>query len=100
MGASGSGSSAGTSKPWSTGPRDGLPGFGGPIAREPTDRHDFVTRFGASPNRHVTDFLAAEVLEAHDPKMQALMLGSSILRQAVRSVVRCGAGTEALGPDA
>jgi LuxR family maltose regulon positive regulatory protein len=44
-----------------------------------TDRHDFVTRFGASPNRHVTDFLEAEVLEAHDPAMQALMLRSSIL---------------------
>ena len=43
------------------------------------DRHDFVTRFGASPNRHVTDFLEAEVLQAHDPPMQALMLRSSIL---------------------
>ena len=43
------------------------------------DRHDFVTRFGASPNRHVTDFLVAEVLQAHDPPMQALMLRSSIL---------------------
>ena len=44
-----------------------------------TDRHDFVTRFAASPNRHVTDFLEAEVLEEHDPPMQALMLRSSIL---------------------
>ncbi len=43
------------------------------------DRHDFVTRFGASPNRHVGDFLEAEVLAAHDPAMQALMLRSSIL---------------------
>ena len=49
------------------------------MRREPADRHDFVTRFGASPNRHVTDFLAAEVLEAHDPAMQALMLHSSVL---------------------
>ncbi len=48
------------------------------LSREP-DRHDFVTRFGASPNRHVTDFLEAEVLAAHDPSMQALMLRSSIL---------------------
>ena len=31
------------------------------------------------PNRHVTDFLEAEVLAAHDPPMQALMLRSSIL---------------------
>ena len=38
-----------------------------------------MTRFGASPNRHVTDFLEAEVLQAHDPPMQALMLRSSIL---------------------
>ena len=44
-----------------------------------TDRHDFVTRFGASPGRHVIDFLEAEVLQAHDPPMQALMLRSSIL---------------------
>jgi LuxR family transcriptional regulator, maltose regulon positive regulatory protein len=51
------------------------------LRREPTDRHDFVTRFGASPNRHVTDFLTAEVLEAHDPEMQALMLRSSSLRR-------------------
>ena len=43
------------------------------------DRHDFVTRFGASPGRHVIDFLEAEVLQAHDPPMQALMLRSSIL---------------------
>jgi ATP/maltotriose-dependent transcriptional regulator MalT len=48
------------------------------LSRE-VDRHDFVTRFGASPNRHVTDFLMTEVLEAHDPVMQALMLHSSVL---------------------
>ena len=43
------------------------------------DRHDFVTRFGTSPSRHVNDFLEAEVLQAHDPPTQALMLRSSIL---------------------
>jgi LuxR family maltose regulon positive regulatory protein len=43
------------------------------------DRHDFVTRFGASPSRYVNDFLEAEVLRAHDPPTQALMLRSSIL---------------------
>ena len=44
-----------------------------------SDRHDFVTRFGASPSRYVNDFLEAEVLQAHDPPTQALMLRSSIL---------------------
>jgi LuxR family maltose regulon positive regulatory protein len=44
-----------------------------------TDRHDFVTRFGTTPSRHVNDFLEAEVLQAHDPPTQALMLRSSIL---------------------
>jgi LuxR family maltose regulon positive regulatory protein len=42
------------------------------------DRHAFVSRFGGN-NRHVVDFLVDEVLEAHDPAMQALMLRSSIL---------------------
>ena len=49
------------------------------MRREPADRHDFVTRFGASLSRHVSDFLEAEVLAAADPPMQALMLRSSIL---------------------
>jgi LuxR family maltose regulon positive regulatory protein len=43
------------------------------------DHHDFVTRFGASSSRYVNDFLEAEVLQAHDPPTQALMLRSSIL---------------------
>ena len=43
------------------------------------DRHDFVTRFVASPSRYVNDFLEAEVLQAHDPPAQTLMLRSSIL---------------------
>ena len=42
------------------------------------DRHAFVGRFGGA-NRHVVDFLVDEVLEAHDPAMQSLMLRSSIL---------------------
>ena len=46
--------------------------------RRIADGHGFVSRFGAS-NRHVVDFLVPEVLEAHDPPMQALMLRSSIL---------------------
>ena len=42
------------------------------------DRHAFVRRFGVS-SRSVADFLVTEVLEAHDPAMQALMLRSSVL---------------------
>ena len=42
------------------------------------DRDAFVTRFGGE-SRHVVDFLVDEVLEAHDPATQALMLRASIL---------------------
>jgi LuxR family maltose regulon positive regulatory protein len=42
------------------------------------DREAFVSTFGGS-SRHVIDFLAAEMLEAHDPATQALILRSSIL---------------------
>jgi len=45
------------------------------------DRGDFVNRFAASAGRHVIDFLETEVLAAHDPPMQALMLRSSILQR-------------------
>ena len=41
------------------------------------DRHAFVTMFSGR-NRHVVDFLVDEVLEAHDPELQDLMLRSSI----------------------
>ncbi len=44
------------------------------------DRHDFVRRFGGS-NRHVVDFLVTEVVEAHDPPAQALMLRTSVLER-------------------
>ena len=44
------------------------------------DRHAFVRRFGAS-SRHVIDFLETEVLHAHDPPMQALMLRTSVLER-------------------
>ncbi len=44
------------------------------------DRHALVRRFGGS-NRHVVDFLVTEVLEAHDPPAQALMLRTSILER-------------------
>ena len=46
--------------------------------RRTADRHALVTELGAS-SRHVIDFLETEVLQAHDPPMQALMLRSSIL---------------------
>ena len=42
------------------------------------DRHEFVSTFGGT-SRHVVDFMVSEVLEAHDPAMQELMLRSSIL---------------------
>jgi LuxR family transcriptional regulator, maltose regulon positive regulatory protein len=42
------------------------------------DRDGFVTRFGAE-NRHVIGFLVEEVLDAHDPVTQQLMLRASIL---------------------
>ncbi len=45
-----------------------------------TDRHAFVRTFGGS-NRHVVDFLVTEVLEAHTPPAQALMLQTSILER-------------------
>ena len=44
------------------------------------DRHALVRRFGGS-NRHVVDFLVTEVLEAHDPPAQALMLRTSVLER-------------------
>ena len=45
-----------------------------------SDRHSFVRAFSGS-NRHVVDFLVAEVLEAHTPAEQALMLHVSILER-------------------
>ena len=48
--------------------------------RRTADRHGFVDELGAS-SRHVIDFLETEVLQAHDPPMQALMLRSSILER-------------------
>ena len=44
------------------------------------DRGAFVRRFGGS-NRHVVDFLVTEVLQAHDPPVQALMLRTSVLER-------------------
>jgi LuxR family transcriptional regulator, maltose regulon positive regulatory protein len=44
------------------------------------DRHAFVSMFGGK-NRHVVDFLVDEVLEAHDPQLQDLMLRSSIFER-------------------
>ena len=48
--------------------------------RHAADRHALVRRFGGS-NRHVIDFLVTEVLEAHDPPAQALMLRTSVLER-------------------
>ena len=48
--------------------------------RRTADRHGFVDELGGT-SRHVIDFLETEVLQAHDPPMQALMLRSSILER-------------------
>jgi LuxR family maltose regulon positive regulatory protein len=61
------------------------------------DRHLLVSRFGGG-NRHVVDFLVDEVLEAHDPAMQALMLHSSILDRLCGSL--CDALLEGEGAGA
>ena len=42
------------------------------------DRHALVNKLSAS-SRHVVDFLETEVLQAHDPPMQELMLRCSVL---------------------
>jgi LuxR family maltose regulon positive regulatory protein len=42
------------------------------------DRQQFMSTFGGT-SQHVVDFLVPEVLEAHDPGMQELMLRCSIL---------------------
>lgn len=44
------------------------------------DRRALVNRFGGT-SRHVVDFLVDEVLEAHDPGMQNLMLRCSVLER-------------------
>ena len=48
--------------------------------RRTPDRHALVNSLGAS-SRHLIDFLKSEVLEAHDPPMQALMLHTSVLER-------------------
>ena len=46
--------------------------------RRAADPRALVNELGAS-TRHLIDFLESEVLQAHDPPMQALMLRSSVL---------------------
>jgi LuxR family maltose regulon positive regulatory protein len=58
------------------------------------DRKAFVNTFGGS-SRNVVDFLAGEVLEAHDPATQTLMLRSSILERFCGSL--CDAVLEQVG---
>ena len=60
------------------------------------DRHAFVSRFGGG-SRSVVDFLVDEVLEAHDPETQTLMLRSSILERLSGSL--CDAVVEQEGSD-
>ena len=60
------------------------------------DRQAFASRFGGG-SRYVVDFLVDEVLEAHDPAMQALMLRSSVLERLCGSL--CDAVVEQEGSD-
>ena len=48
--------------------------------RRAQDRHDLVARFGAS-NRHVVDFLEAEVMQSHDQSDQDFMVRCAVLDQ-------------------
>jgi LuxR family maltose regulon positive regulatory protein len=48
--------------------------------RRTADRHALVNELDAS-SRHLIDFLETEVLQAHDPPIQALMIRSSILER-------------------
>ena len=45
-----------------------------------TDRHGLVTAFDGT-SAHVVDFLAGEVLAAHEPDLQAFMLRTSVLER-------------------
>ncbi len=58
------------------------------------DRQAFVSSFGGM-SRHVVDFLVDEVLEAHDPETQSLVLRSSILDRLSGSL--CDAVLESEG---
>ena len=64
-----------------------------------TDRHTFVRTFGGS-NRHVVDFLVTEVLEAHTPAEQTLMLHVFGSRTIDRPSVRRRAGPTGFSGDA
>jgi LuxR family maltose regulon positive regulatory protein len=49
------------------------------------DRRGFVSTFGGG-SRHVVNFLVDEVLEAHDPATQSLMLRASVLERLCGSL--------------
>ncbi len=61
------------------------------------DRKAFVSTFGGS-SRTVVDFLAGEVLEAHDPATQTLMLRSSILDRFCGSLCDAVLDRDGSGP--
>ena len=65
-------------------------------ARAAADPHEFVGRFGAG-SRQVVDFLMDQVLEAHDPETQALMLRTSVLGRLSGSL--CDAVLEQTGSE-
>jgi LuxR family maltose regulon positive regulatory protein len=62
--------------------------------RRPEDKHELVSRFGAS-NRHVIDFLESEVLEAHDAVDSAFLVQCAVLERLCGSL--CDAVLEQSG---
>ena len=65
--------------------------------RRTADRHAFMNKLGAA-SRHAIDFLETEVLQAHDPPVQALMLRSSILERLSGPLCDAVLGQQHSGP--
>ena len=51
----------------------------------------------AGDNRHIVDYLMAEVLDKQPPKMRSFLLHTSVLDQAQRRAMRCDAANLRLG---
>lgn len=60
------------------------------------DREGFIAKFGGE-NRHVVDFLVDEVLDAHDPALQQVMLRASVLDRLCGSLCDAVLGMEGSG---
>ncbi len=60
------------------------------------DKPGLVKAFDGT-SAHVVDFLASEVLAAHEPELQAFMLRTSVLERLLRAAVRRGARAARVG---